>query len=58
MSMRKNAKNGKLHIRKNPGRTILGNMRKKSEKCKKKHCFYNVKKRNIQNVYAKKKNEK
>ena len=28
--------------------------KKKSEKCKKKHCSYNVKMRKIQNVYAKK----
>ena len=51
--MRKNAKNCKLHIRKNPGRKLLGNRRKR-RKMQKKLCFYNVKKRKIPNVYAKK----
>jgi hypothetical protein len=58
--MRKNAKNcklrrknGKLHINENPGRKLLGNMRKKNENAEK-HCFCNVKMRKIQNVYAKK----
>ena len=54
MYMRKNAKNCKLHIKKNPGRKLLGNMRKKKGKCNKKHCFYNVKMREIQIVYTKK----
>ena len=45
-------KNCKLYIRKNPGRKLLGNIRKKQKNAK--NCFYNVKKRKIQNVYAKK----
>jgi hypothetical protein len=45
-------KNCKLYIRKNPGRKLLGNIRKKQKNAK--NYFYNVKKRKIQNVYAKK----
>ena len=50
----KKCENCKLHTKKNPGRKLLGNMRKKSKKCNKKHCFYNAKMREIQNVYTKK----
>ena len=37
--MRKNAKNGKLHIKKNPGRKLLGNMRKMRKMQKKNIVF-------------------
>ena len=48
-------KNCKLHIKENPGRKLLGNKRKKRKmQKKKKHCFCNIKRRKIQNVYAKK----
>ena len=39
MYMRKNAKNCKLHTRKNPGRKLLGSMRKKAKNATKNIVF-------------------